>query len=225
MAMQPPDIAWWQVPRCWPGQTVALLGGGESLTTAQVNACRGVCRVVAINRAFRPAPWADWLWGCDADPHRFWGTHPDALEFDGVKIVIRGARSVSRETLRSLDRLSQSGVRVLRHSARDYPAPSCVHEGMSPDPAVMRGNNALFQILSIIVHTGAARVLLLGADMRGNHWHGGYKGQGQPNYAQSIIPPFATLVRPLDAAGVDVVNCSPGSALQTFPQAALGEVL
>ena len=72
--MNIPELPYWSIPKCWPGECVAILGGGFSLTQAQVDHCRGRCRVIAINRAFKLAPWSDWLYGCDSD--RFWTWHP-----------------------------------------------------------------------------------------------------------------------------------------------------
>ena len=62
--------------------------------------------------------------------------------------------------------------------------------GASPDPATVRGNSSLAQVLSVIAHTGAARVLLLGADMKPGRWHRGYPGQPEPDYARQVIPTF-----------------------------------
>ena len=206
-------IDFWSIPRCWPGECVAILAGGKSLTPEAVEHVRGRCRVIAINRAFELAPWADWLYGCDSD--RFWRWYPEARDFAGTKIVVRPV-NCGPARWRELEELVTAGVKIIRHSARDLP---CMvrHEGASGDPAVVRGNNSLFQLLSVIEHTGAATVLLLGADMHKGHWHSGYGEIGEPDYAGSVIPRFETLVKPLAAAGVTVLNCSPGSALPFWP--------
>lgn len=181
------------------------------------------CKVIAINRAYRLAPWADWLWGCDAD--RFWAWHSDAVDFAGTKIVIRPCGDASSYPARwaKLAELAAAGVNILRHSAREYPGPAR-HEGASSDPAVVYGNNSLYQILSVIAHTGASTVLLIWADMTGGHWHEGYS-TGEPDYAISIVPYFETLVQPLKKAGVTVINCTPGSAIPYWPVLQLEAVL
>ena len=152
------------------------------------------------------------------------GLHPEATFFEGIKVVVRGANNLPRERWRQLKALSNAEVKVLRHSGQGYPVTSR-HEGISPDPAVVRGNCSLFQILSVIAHTGASTVLLLGADMHGHHWHEGYPGIGQPDYANAVIPQFQSLVKPLAAANVAVLNVSPGSALPWFPHMRLEDVL
>ena len=206
---------------------MAILAGGRTLSQVDVDHAFQRCdAVIAINRAFRLAPTAAWLYGCDADPTRFWGMHPEATEFAGTKIVVRPCGDVSSMPARwsILARLGEAGVKILRHSGLEYPC-GPKHEGASPDPRIVRGNNSLFQILSIIAHTGASTVLLLGADMRGGHFHGGYPHQGEPNYALSVIPNFATLVRPLADAGIAVLNCCPTSAIPYWPRVRLRDVI
>jgi hypothetical protein len=228
-----PEIDYWSVPRCWPGEVVAILGGGRSMRQEQVDYLQGKCRVIAINRAGIPpmpgkerdwvwAPWADWLYGCDGN--RFWQWHPEALEFAGTKVTLRGARYMTPEWWRQVKRLADAGVKVLRHSGRDYPQMDPRHIGISRDPAVVHGDNSAFQLLSIVAHTGATTVLLLGVDQHGRHWHGGYDQIGSPDYG-SMCQRFATLAAPLAKAGVEVLNVSPGSALDCFPRARLEEVI
>ena len=179
------------MPRCFEGECVALLGGGASLQQEDADHLRGKCRVVAINRAGVPrprghqgrwvyAPWADWGWFGDVD--KFWKWHPEAIDFPGTKIVVRKI-CPTREDLADYAALAAKGVKVLRHSGHKHPIAMGVHDGTSPDPAIVHGNNALFMLLSVIAHTGAHTVLLLGADMHGQHWHGGYFRRGQPDYA------------------------------------------
>jgi hypothetical protein len=221
---------YWEIPRCWPGETVAILGGGSSLKQEQAEYLRGKCRVIAINRAglasaerWVHVPWADWLYGCDAD--RFWAWHPEALEFPGVKIAVRGCGDGAsmRVVWPKLAELSAAGVKILRHSSRDFP---CVprHEGVSGDPAVVRGNNSAFQILSVIQWTGAATVLLLGIDMKGGHWHEGYIASS-PTYTTAVLPMFESLVKPLREAGIAVFNCSPKSILPFWPKVSLESII
>lgn len=219
-----PDPPIWSVPRCWPGLTVAILCGGPSLTQDQVEYCRR-WPVIAINRAYALAPWASWLYG--SDPGRHWKFHagegrlpdwPDVLDCPGIKISV-SSPDLPPAHAAEIPRLVEAGVQFLRHPGVG------AYEGASDDPGVVRGNNSLFQILSVIGFTGASRVLLLGADMRERkHWHGGYPGIGHPNYARDVVPKFRTLMEPLKNEGVEVLNCSPGSALDAFTHVRLEDV-
>lgn len=225
----PPDwLTFWSVPRCWPGSTVAVMAGGPSLTDEVVDTLHHAAqyrhlRVVAINRAYVLAPWADWLWGCD--PGRFWawcggpgrlyGSEPDAWDFEGEKIVLwspqlssEGRLTPHLEHLRTLVE-ARPEVKVLCHAGDGH------HEGWSGKPDVVFGNNGLYQVLSMLPHTGARKVILVGADMKSGHWHKPWP-MGEPTYENSVVPNFRTLVDPLAQARLDVVNCTPGSALDAF---------
>lgn len=238
--MPPPSFEFWSVPRCWPGEVVAVLGGGASLTQEMADYCRGKCRIIALNRACVPrpayhpgrwvyAPYADWAWCGDVD--RFWRYHPEAIDHPGLKIVTCKI-CPSREDWRAYAALAARGVKVLRHSGHKHPVAMGVHEGISHDPGIVHGNNIIFCALSVIHHTGAGTVLLLGADFKEGHWHGGYRipggpNVGEPNYAVSVVPNFATLVGPLRRAGVAVLVCSDRSALpeKDWPRVRLEDVI
>jgi hypothetical protein len=88
--------------------------------------------------------------------------------------------------------------------------------------------NSGYQGLHIAIHGGAARVLLLGFDMSGCHWHGphpaGFKVTSSETYARWVTR-FPALGKVARARGIEIVNCTPGSALQCFPMADLAEQL
>ena len=75
----------WTAPRLWPGETLACLGVGPSLTAAQVAALRGKTRSIAINDAWRLAPWADVLYACDG---RWWRKHKGVPAFKNLKVTL-----------------------------------------------------------------------------------------------------------------------------------------
>ena len=158
----------------------------------------------------RARPTAELLWGCDARDHGFWQWHPEALEFPGIKVVVRGVVP-NRETWARLKQLNDAG-REGDQAQRPQPPPG--HggaRGHQPRPRHRARQQRLAQILSVIHHTGASTVLLLGVSMKPGRAHGNYPdGSNEPTYAASVIPPFATFVRPLREAGVAVLNCSPG---------------
>src|SRR5678810_1390711 len=78
---------------------------------------------------------------------------------------------------------------------------------------------------------GAARVLLLGYNMgrvagRNHFYDTKSTGEGtSDNHYATMRRLFDTLVAPLKAAGVEVWNCTPRSALAAFPFAQLSDVL
>jgi hypothetical protein len=204
------------VPRLWPGATFVCIGGGPSLTREDVDRCRQVRAenasviTIAINDAYRLAPWADVLYACD---DRWWrwqhGQRRQEIDaFTGLRYSIdpRAAR--------------QPGVRVLRNTGP---------EGLETAPTGLRtGKNSGYQAINLAVHLGAARILLLGYDMQRTankeHWFGDHPLPTRSPYAVFRVY-FRSLVRPLAKAGVEVINCSRTTALDTFPLADLDEML
>jgi hypothetical protein len=196
------------VPRAFPGCTAVCLGGGPSLTRADVEACRGRARIIAINDAIRLAPWADVLYAADA---RWWITHQDTKLFAGLKFGLQPC-------------IGRPDVTVLRHTGR---------LGLESDPSGLRtGGNSGYQAIQVAVHLGASTILLLGYDLRyaqgRAHWFGSHPSPlNDPSESQLVTwrSHFATLVAPLAELGITVINCTPGTALTCFPRGSLRDAL
>lgn len=195
-----PKPSYARVERLWPGSTVVCLGSGPSLTKADVESVRGRARVIAVNDTYRLAPWADVLYACDS---KWWRWHKGVPTFAGLRY--------------SLDLRAQAfGVSVLRNSGMT---------GLEPDPSALKtGHNSGYQAINLAVHLGAERIVLLGYDMRGDHFFGSHPDQSRPPFAL-CLKRFQTLVEPLAAAGVTVINASRKTALTVFPCASLESVL
>jgi len=195
---------------------VACLGGGPSLTQADVDRLRGRVRVIAINDAWRLAPWADVLYGCD---WRWWVKHGGVPGFAGIKVSLSNSRG-------HLDEYPE--IRLLENTGVDR---------LEPRPNGLRtGHNGGFQAINLAVHFGARRILLLGYDMKAGdggrtHWFGDHADwPTRPTiYATAMLPHFAGLAAALRDAGVEAINCTPDSALTVFPiqdvETALGHCL
>lgn len=205
------------IPRIWSGKTAVCLGGGPSLTVEDVTACSGidVCgvvpnwplRVIAINDAYKLAPWADALYAAD----RKWiDWHDGVPSFSGQKY-----------TIQSNDTTTRPDWMVLRNTGYD---------GLETEPGGLRtGFNSGYQAINLAVQLGAKRILLLGYDMAPaidgkTHWFGDHPDKVPSPYDQ-MRAAFDTLVEPLAALGVDVINCSRHTALLTFPCFPLSAVL
>lgn len=188
--------AFWTAPRMWPGETVAILGGGSSLTPEQVEAVRGH-RVIVINNAYLLAPWADVLYYCD---DRWWGWHKDRPQlqaFEGLIVTLNNEANTRAHSLRNMGQ-----------------------EGLQLSPrGLATGCNSGIQAINLAVHFGVARILLLGYDMRPGHWHGGHPVvPPETVYARSMLPKFDDVALALERVGVECINCSPGSAIEVFPR-------
>lgn len=197
------------VPKLWPGDTVVLLGGGPSLTSADVAAVRGRARVIAINDAYTCAPWADVLYAAD---RKWWEWHHGAKTFVGLKYAIE-----------PMPATRYPDVQVLKNTGP---------LGLDADPTGLRtGRNSGYQSVNLAVHLGAARILLLGFDMSpasdgSAHWHPPHPDQTPSPYEYpQWLAAWPSMVAPLAALGVTVINCSRQTALTTFPCVPLADEL
>lgn len=183
---------------------MVCLGTGASLTPADVEVCRGHARVIAINNAYTICPLADAMYAGD---QKFWRWVQGAPDFAGLKYTVEPQKP------------RWPGLEVLRHDGgRDAP-------GLCLDPDGLRtGYNSGYQAINLAVHFGAARIILLGYDMHGAHFFGHHPDNTAPPFAL-CLEHFETLVAPLAALGVSIVNCTPHSALRCFPMAPLVDVL
>lgn len=190
------------VPRLFPGSTVACIGTGPSLLQEDVDLLRGKVRVVAVNDAYRMAPWADVLHACDG---KWWMWHRGVPQFQGPKFT--------------LDKLAARwpGVKVLRNTGT---------QGIETDPRSLRtGRNSGYQAVNIAVHLGAKRIILLGYDMGVDklgktHWFGHHPDKAVSPY-KLMIAEMERLPGLLAPLGVEIVNCSRRSAVKGIPASSL----
>ncbi len=212
----------WSVPREWDGETCAILASGPSMTRASADLVQGRCRVIAVSNQGIPnrlrgtmvpafAPWADVLYAAD---EQWWRVHSQhALSFPGRKVVIGSTPCGQSRVLRDC-----ADVLMLQNGGR---------QGFDERPTHLRtGGNSGYQAVHLAAHFGAKRILLLGFDMRGTHWFGNHpKPLGQCNSYGRWINCFTALAPELKRRGIEVINCTPGSALKCFPFAKIDDVL
>lgn len=196
---------WWSVPRSWAGETCFILAGGPSLRQmTSVDVLRGRARVIVVNDSYQLAPWADVLYWADM---KWWRAHQgDVIDnFAGLTVSVDQPRLSWVKSLHDLGQL-----------------------GLSHDPTgIYRGNNSGYAAISLAYLFGVKRICLLGYDMRTvdgkTHWHRGHSwnpetiAKADRKLSESFIPTFEYLRDPLAKTGVEVWNCTPGSALHTWP--------
>jgi hypothetical protein len=184
-----------------------------SLNKADVDYARSrVDLTIAVNSSYKLAPDATLLYAADA---KWYGWHKGAVAPHKV-----GAESYPAFTGKLKYCMSRTpwypDVQILRRGPMS---------GLSLDPAkVALGHNGGFQAINVAVHFGATKIVLLGLDMRGRHFHAEHTDRTVPPFAV-CLQRFATLVEPLKAAGVEVINCTPKSALTVFPMMSLSKAL
>ncbi len=192
----------WTVPRLWEGKTVAVLASGPSMSkdiADQVLAA--AAPAIAINNTYLLAPWADMLYAADAS---WWAAHPAAAGFEGLRVTVQDV----------------PGTLKLRCSG---PA------GFDPHPGAVRsGGHSGHQAVHIAMHAGARRILLCGFDMHGTHWHGEHAAPLRNTAAGTYgrwVEQFAELGAAALELGIQILNCTPRSALTCFPAMNLADAL
>lgn len=94
------------------------------------------------------------------------------------------------------------------------------------------GGNSGFQALNLVVRWGARRVILVGFDMNpdaSEHWYGRNKWPLANNPNEMAFKrwrnAFGTAAAQCRQMGVEVVNCSPFTAMKHFPVMSLEDAL
>ena len=207
-----------RIERAWAGRTVCILAGGWSLTPQAVEKVRSSrerddVQVIAINDSYRLAPCADVLYFADA---RWWEWHrnkPEFQAFAGEKVSIQNTGALVPEAEAHILRVAETS------------------EPLSADPRALRTcRNGGYQCINFAVLAGAARIALLGMDMKPApdgrmHWFGDHPVRTPAREFDVCVPYFRDAAKALAALGVDVVNCSPDSAIDAFRKASLESVL
>ena len=206
----------------WPGATVVIVASGESLTTEHCAAVRewkertagGLARVIAINTSYRRAPFADVLYACDG---AWWRAKDPELLIPNVDVV-RARFQPEQLWTQDAAAAKEYGLRFIASQR---------NPGLSKRAGLInQGMNSAYQAMNFSFLAGARRMVLLGVDCKGGHWHGDH-----PKPLSNRLPHrqwkehFARLAHDLRNEGVDVANCSPGTALQAFRLADLHEEL
>lgn len=205
------------IPRAFPDSTIVLIGNGPSLNRGQINTAKaawiaGRVRVLGCNDAYRIAPWIDGLYAADG---AWWDLHIEQVRENPLGLL-----------------WSQDQAACVRWGLWYVPARRA--EGMSRDSGQIHtghlGGHSGYQLLNLAMHLGASRVLLLGFDCQAangrTHWFGDHPD------SLRVASPYANFAAAYDIAaptlrdaGVEVINCTPGSAIRAFPRSTVGQVL
>ena len=216
----------WSVPPLWAGETVFCIASGSSLRRMNLARLRGR-RVIVVNDNYLRCPWADLLYFCD---HKWWVWHTTKPAFRGQFAAFEGLKVTLDRRVHDAD----PGIRWLADGGWNE-GQGLV--GLDERPTHLRnGRNSGYQALHLAVHLGAKRIVLLGYDMKTGpngegHWFGehvdetGQERKTTPATIQRWAAHFETLVEPLAARGIEVLNATPGSAIACFPRTSLADCL
>lgn len=194
----------------WSQSICAVIGGGESVRRDEVEALRGHAKVIAVNRSHELAPWADVLYAAD---RAFWDVFAGVRQFKGLKVTPNHDAAVH--------------FRLREIELVELNAP--LEDSLSLKPGTLaRGGHSGHQAINLAVQFGSLRIMLLGFDFFGEHWHGRHEFPLR-NPKQTKLDEWRrtmdTLAPTLAALGIEVVNCSQISKLTAYPKMTAMEAL
>lgn len=191
----------------WSGEIAVVCASGPSLTREDIETARSRARVAVTNESWRLAPLADVLYGCD---YQWWRRNGGVPEFQGRKFCQK--KAASREAW---------GVEWVPSVRRDVLF-------VDGERRIGWGGNSGFQALNLAIQFGACRIALLGFDMRvdrGLHWHEDHDDNPAAHAVDRWRKALDGQAGWLRKQGVEVVNCTPGSALTAYPRMGIAEAL
>lgn len=202
----PPRPGWAEVP-------AVVIASGPSLTDEQLVTVRAArwratgpahqaCRVIAVNNTCARTPWADCAYFGDYLALREYvpKLRPPVGPFEGEWWTQDKAGA------------ERWGLRLVRSANRPGLGVSRVH---------LNGNSGA-QAVNLATLFGARKVILLGFDMKAGpggklHHFGNHPAPlVQACLFEEWIHKFEAIASDAKAVGIDIVNCTPGSALPWF---------
>lgn len=198
----------WSVPREWEGQTAFIVAGGPSVATQNLELLRGK-NVIAINSSWPVVPFAQYLFFGDK---RWWIENWDRVkEFSGKIVTVVELKDAPQV------------LWCRKYGPKDF--------GLSPGPQwLCMRRTSLTAAIELARHLGCARGVLLGADGRASqdgktHHHKPHKWPQKPGCWDEQRKDLQAIAGPLQACGFEVLNASPGSAINLWPHVNLSDVL
>lgn len=204
---------WWP---SWEGECVAIVASGPSLKQVNLDRLQNRIHVIAIKAAIDVVPFAEIVYGCDAP---WWVDRKGLPTFKGLKFF--------------------HGITV----ANQYKDMHRVEIDMKTDAMLVdkpltlgNGGNSGFQALNLAIQFGATSIILLGFDMRESSKDGSLHFYGRNKWAGSTNPlpsnfkrwhqGFAVARKSIEKiGGIEIVNCSPETALKEFRCAPLEQTI
>lgn len=178
-------------------------------------------RAIAVNDAYLQAPWADTLYAADLN----WWNHHKGVPKDPFTCRIchreHGGWAGPKFSVAPNTKDRHSYVTLL---------PTDSKAGLGLD-RVRQGQNSGYQAVNMAILSLGVRVVLVGFDMRvvenKRHFFGDHIGPGM-NKASDYVgfrDRFRGMAADCSKHGIEVLNCTPGSALDCFKPVSLDEVL
>jgi hypothetical protein len=186
----------------WQWETVAVIATGPSLTREQCEIVRDKgWKILAVSNAYRMAPWCDVIYAGDLN---WWKTYEREARETSPQAALWTCSNTAAARF-NLNFVQGNNSKGLGHAI------------------IHTNGNSGSQAINLAYLWGAKKMRLLGFDMKpGEDGAKHFFGNHPPRLVQQML--FAEWIKRLkpvaeDLAkrGVEVINCTPGSALPWFP--------
>lgn len=187
----------------YKGRTAVIIGTGPSLTLDQIELSKDLVRF-GCNRAFEFD-----LDVLAATNKEFWDYYwNDIKDLRCVKITPH-KKTADKYGIQYIKEIGAPGLSV---------DPSYVHHHHGSGPI----------LINLALHYGITKMLLIGWDMRHqgqrHYWEGGEYPKEMIHYTKNLGPngELVGLIKEMETInpegyGIEIINCTPGSALTCFP--------
>lgn len=229
----------WQVPQIWSGGDVWIIGGGPSIPKQFDVPAEVIQSVVKGNSP--PSVYSSYM-SYLYDKHVI-GVNVAYMLGNWIDMVFFGDKSFFLSHEKGLRAFP--GIKVSCHEYVDnngwckFLLKDTSHRvGISPNQRMVSwNNNSGAAAISLAVHTGAKRIILLGFDMTldsgKQHWHSLYPNSANnQNNRRVVATPFKrhllgfpAIAADAERMGVEILNASPDSAIQCFRKVTVKELM
>ncbi len=229
----------WNIPKIWQDGECYIIGGGPSIIE-QFNITQEIVdkvrskelsldsfspylksihnkHIIGVNMSYQLGNWVDMVFFGDMCFYR--GNKNELLQFPGMKITCR-------HDFKSGKYKSQK----IRYIQKD---------GNKPDGITIKKNKVSWNLnsgaaaINLAVQLGVKKIILLGFDMditnKWQHWHDAYN-RGVITNMDSLpferhLRCFPAIKNDLDGLGIEIINCSPNSVINSFKKKNINEIL
>ena len=196
----------------WVGRTAFILASGPGLTEV---ICERVAKVpdvcaIAVNDAYKRAPWAPILYSSDS---RFWTRVEGAQDFCGMKVAAHP----------DAKKICKPGWNVISFPAEHATTMSFTF------PLLHYGYNSGFAAMNLALLMGSQKLVLCGFNMGlspdGTTHFFGVRTDGVKSSYSEFIKAYEEAAPGLAERGIEVVNATPGTHLTCFPVVGIEEAI
>lgn len=204
-----------------------IIGGGPSVSNTDLSCLEGAgFTVIGVNNAYKLGGFVNYCWFGD---YKWWQTNETGL------------KAYSGYTAHCNEHSDLRSITMLRGFARSRDKTA----GIETNPLMVAWNaSSGGSAVNFAYHLGAKEIVLIGFDMQTvnsrKNWHKDHPppegfdkhGNGYATAEDYLDDLYARFRKPFKAVkedagslGIEIINCTPGSALTEFPVVSLPEYI